>query len=123
MSTIVVVVGLLIAAIGLLGLVLPGQLIRLVKSAQTPVGLYSAAGVRVLLGVALWSVALGSRAPDALRILGVITVTVGLVTPFFGLERSRKLLEWWSSRGGSFIRVWACFAIALGLLLIYAVMP
>jgi hypothetical protein len=123
MSTIVVVVGLVIAAIGLLGLVSPRRLIRLVKSALTPTGLYSAAGIRVLLGVALWFAAPTSRAPDALRILGALAVAAGLLTPFVGLERSRKLLEWWGSRGGGFTRVWSCFAFAFGLLLIYSVTP
>ena len=100
MSTIVVVIGLLIAAIGLLGLVSPRHLIHLVKSAQTPAGLYSAGGLRVL-GVALWSAAPASGATDALRILGATTVAAGLVTPFFGLDHSRKPLEWWWSRRGT----------------------
>ncbi len=123
MSVIVIVVGLFITAIGLLGLVSPERLIHFAKSLQTPAGLYSAAGLRVLLGVALWFAAPASRAPDALRILGVFVFVAGIVTPFFGLERSRKLLEWWWSRGTPFIRVWSCFASAFGLLLIYLVCP
>jgi hypothetical protein len=123
MSALVVVVGLLITAMGLLGIAAPGRLIHFVKSVQTPAGLYSAAGLRVLLGVALWFAAPASRAPDALRILGVVVLVAGIVTPFFGLKRSRKLLEWWWSRGAGFIRVWACFAAAFGLLLIYSVTP
>jgi len=121
MSVVVIVVGLLITAIGLLGLVSPERLIHFVKSVQTPAGLYSAAGLRVLLGVALWFAAPASRAPDVLRILAVLVFVAGLITPSFGLERSRKLLEWWWSRGGAFIRVWGCIASAFGLLLIYSV--
>ncbi len=114
MSVIVIVVGLLITAIGLLGLVSPERLIHFVKSAQTP-------ALRVLLGVALWFAAPASRAPGVLRILAVLVFVAGLITPSFGLERSRKLLEWWSSRGGGFIRVWCCIASAFGLLLSYSV--
>jgi hypothetical protein len=123
MSAVVVVIGIFITAMGLLGIAAPGRLIHFVKSVQTPAGLYSAAGLRVLLGVALWFAAPASRAPDALRILGVVVLVAGLVTPIFGLKRSHKLLEWWWSRGAGFIRAWAFFAAAFGLLLIYSVTP
>ena len=121
MSVVVIVIGLLLSAIGLLGLASPERLIRFVKSAQTPAGLYMAASLRILLGVALWFAAPASRSPDALRMLGILVFTIGIITPVLGIDRFRSLLEWWESRGAIFIRVWACFASAFGLLLVYSV--
>ena len=121
MSIVVVVFGLFMGALGALGFVAPERLIAFVRSFQTPAGLYFAAGLRLILGFALFVAAPTSRAPDVLRVLGVFIIIAGLATPFFGLERFRKLLEWWSARGTAFIRVWATFALGFGLLLAYAV--
>jgi len=64
-----------------------------------------------------------SRSPYVVRILGVLIFAAGFITPLFGVERFRRVLQWWSSRGPVFTRVWAGFALGLGLLLAYAVMP
>ena len=120
---VVVVVGCLVIAMGLLGLISPDLLIDLVKRAQTPVGLYSAAGLRVVLGSAMCLAAPQSRAPLALWIVGIVVVVVGVVTPFVGLERSRRLLEAWWSRGSTFTRIWAMCVTAVGAALVYAVAP
>jgi uncharacterized membrane protein YidH (DUF202 family) len=114
---------LLIAALGALGVASPSRLLGLVRYLQTPAGLYVAAALRLVLGLALFFAAPGSRAPELLRILGVVIIVAGLITPFFGLERFRRLLDWWSARGPAFVRVWAAFALAFGLLLAYAVVP
>ena len=64
-----------------------------------------------------------SRAPKTLRILGVVIIVAGLVTPLVGVERARMIVEWWAAQGSAFMRVWAGFVFALGLLLAYAVVP
>jgi uncharacterized membrane protein YidH (DUF202 family) len=120
MTLVALVLSLLVAALGALGLLSPARLVGVVRHFQTPAGLYAAAALRLVLGAALLFAAPASRAPTALRILGVFLVLAGLVTPFFGLERFRKLLDWWSTRGTAFERAWAAFALALGLLLAYA---
>ena len=123
MSPVVVIVGLFLATLGAVGLVAPERLIVFVRSWQTPTGLYAAAGLRFVLGVALYLAAPDSKAPDALRVLGVFVVVAGLATPWLGLARFRGLLDWWSARGPSFIRAWSLFVVAFALLLIYAVAP
>jgi hypothetical protein len=122
-ALIALVLSLLIAAVGALGIASPSRLLGVVRSFQTPAGLYVVAALRVVLGVVLFFAAPVSRAPELIRILGVIVFVAGLVTPLFGLERFRSLLDWWSARGSAFIRAWAAFAFAFGLLLAYAVVP
>ena len=48
---------------------------------------------------------------------------IGVVTLFFGLERFRSLLDWWSAQGSAFIRGWAVLALVFGLSLAYAIVP
>lgn len=123
MALLVGLFGLFVAALGALGLAAPARLIALVRRVQTRDGLYAIAGLRLVLGVSLLSVASASRAPDLLRALGVIAIVAAVVTPFFGLARFGKLLDWWASQGNLLIRVWALAPLALGLTLTWAVLP
>jgi len=121
MAWVVVVMGLAIACFGVLGLVSPERLMDTVRRVLNPRGLWVAAALRVVLGVALFVEAPTSRAPETLRILGPLVVVIGLATPLFGLERFRRLLDWWMERGAGFVRAWAAVALAFGLLLAFAV--
>lgn len=123
MTLVALVLSVFIAALGALGVASPSRLLGVVRSFQTPAGLYFAAALRVVLGVALFFAAPASRAPELIRILGVVIFVGGLITPLFGLERFRRLLDWWSARGSAFIRAWAAFALAFGFLLAHAVLP
>ncbi len=123
MRLVAIVLGLAIVALGAVGIASPPRLLGIVGLLQTRAGLYLAAVVRLVLGAALFLSAADSRAPEVLRVLGVVIVVAGLITPFFGLERYRRLLDWWSARGPTFVRVWAVFAAAFGLGLVYALLP
>jgi hypothetical protein len=123
MALIAFALSLFIAGLGVVGTVSPSTLLRLVGWFQTPTGLYVAAAIRIVLGAALFLAAPTSRAPKALRVLGVFIFVAGLATPVFGLDRFRGVIEWWAARGQAFMRVWAGFALVFGLLLAYAVMP
>ena len=123
MAIVAFVISLLVAALGMLGIISPPRLLGVVRHFQTPAGLYAAAAIRLVFGAALFLAAPASRTPEVVRIVGVIVFVAGLITPLFGLERFRRLLDWWSSRGPIFIRAWASIALAFGLWLAYAVFP
>ncbi len=123
MTLVALIICLLLSALGALGVASPSRLLGVVRKFQTPMGLYFAAALRVVLGVALFFAAPTSRAPDLIRILGVVIIVIGVLTPFFGLERFRRLLDWWSAQGSTFIRAWAVLALAFGLSLAYAIVP
>jgi len=119
----VMIIGLLIAAMGILGIAAPSVPLQVAQSLLTPSALYIVAAVRVCFGLLLVWVAPGSRAPIALRVLGVLIVIAGVITPFFGVERSRAVVDWWSSQGAAFMRVGMGFAVVFGLAIVYAVAP
>jgi uncharacterized membrane protein YidH (DUF202 family) len=123
MRVIALVFSLLVVALGAMGLVSPSLAVRVARYFQTPAGLYFAAAVRLVMGVALFFAAPASRAPEVLRILGVVVLVAGVVTLFFGVERFRRLVDWWSAKGPALVRAQAAFALALGLLLAYALVP
>jgi uncharacterized membrane protein YidH (DUF202 family) len=123
MVVIALVFSLFVAALGALGLVSPSRILHVVRYFQTPTGLYIAAALRLVMGLALLFAAPASRAPEVLRILGVFIIAAGVVTLFIGLERARRLVDWWSAKGPALVRVQGAFALALGLLLAYALVP
>ena len=116
-------IGLFLVAIGMCGVAAPHGLLTAVRFVLTPRGLYLVAAVRVVFGVILLLAAPSSRTPRVLRLLGFIMLVAGLTTPFFGVDRARVMLDWWSARGPAFMRVWAGLAVAFGAFVVYAVAP
>jgi len=117
------VLSLSVVVLGALGIVSPMMLLGVVRKFESPAGIYAAAALRIMLGVALFLSAPTSRIQEVIRILGITIFVMGIITPLFGFERFRRLLNWWSERGPVFMRVWAGFALGFGLFLAYAVMP
>jgi len=120
MTFVALVLSLAVAVLGAIGVASPSRLLAVVRRFQTPAGLYVAMIIRLALGLALFLAAPASRAPDLLRVLGIVIMVAGLITPLFGIERFRRLLDWWAAHGPGFIRLWAACALAFGLLLAYA---
>ena len=121
MTFVALILSLAVAGLGAVGVASPSHLLAIVRRFQTPAGLYVAMAIRLVLGLALFLAAPASRAPDLLRILGIVIMVAGFITPLLGLERFRRLLDSWVTRGSGFIRSWAACAMAAGLLLAYAV--
>lgn len=123
MTVIALVFSLSVAVLGAVGVVSPARLVNYVRHFQTPSGLYLAAALRVVMGVALFVAAPDSRAPEVLRIVGAFIIVAGVLIPFIGLERFQGFFRWWSSLAPVFLRAWAAFAFAVGALLTYALIP
>ena len=123
MALVVLVLSILVAVVGAVGLVVPASLLAIAGLFVTPVGLYAAAAFRLVLGTAVVVAAPTSRTPTTLRILGVVIIVGGLVTPLLGVERARMFVAWWATQGSAFLRAWAGVALVFGLFLAYAIAP
>jgi uncharacterized membrane protein len=121
MKFLAMALGLIVAALGVLGVAAPSVLLEFGRSLQTSNALYIVAAVRVMFGVILLWVAPASRTPKILRVLGVFVIIAGVFTPFFGVERARAIFVWWSTQGPYFTRAWAIVAVVFGLFICYAV--
>jgi hypothetical protein len=118
-----IMIGVLIMAQGVLGLASPTMLAGVVGTIQIAPVMYSAAVVRVLIGVILVLAASGSRAPKSLRCLGALIFLAGLLTPFIGLQFAQFVLAWWSDGGPAVVYVWAGALLLLGAFIVYANIP
>jgi hypothetical protein len=116
-------VAMFIALVGVTGVFAPDRLFEIGRYVATPAGLYAIAAVRVAVAVVLIMVAPRSRAPRLLRTLGAVVLLAGLMTPLFGVERTRAILEWESTQGTALIRAGAVLALVFGGFLAFAVTP
>jgi hypothetical protein len=123
MKQLALVLSAFVAIIGAIGVIHPEALLGVARYFETPAGLYVAAGLRIVLGISLLIAASGSRTPGVVRVLGAIVFVAGLVTPFFGPERVRAIVDWWSLQGRLVMRAGPGFALALGSFLIWALLP
>ncbi len=120
LTWVVALFGIAITLLGILGLVRPGNLIRLVqRSWQSQKGFYFSIGIRVVFGIVLLLVASQSRFPDAFRVLGIISLVAALAAPFLGFDRLQRFVQKWSKRSPGFIRGWSVMAAAFGVFLLY----
>jgi hypothetical protein len=113
--------GVVLAVVGVLLVVAPSEVLEFGRSMLSPSVLYIAAVVRIIFGGVLLWVASVSRAPTVLRVLGGVLVIAGVATPFVGVELARVVFDWMLAQGSLFTRAWASAVIALGLLIVYAV--
>jgi NAD/NADP transhydrogenase beta subunit len=115
--------GLVIGALVILGSAIsfaaPDRRLSLERSVMTPAGLYAIAAVRVAIGLVFVLAAPASRAPRTLRVLGLIVIIAGLMTPWFGVARAEAVLNWLASAGPLLMRLDAGVGMALGGFLVY----
>ena len=116
-------IGLFIAALGALGIAAPGMFLGAVGFFQTTPAIFLAAVIRVLVGFVLFRAAPDARARKTLRVIGVVIIVGGLLTPLIGLSGGRAILEWWAAQGAWLIRLWGGVAAALGVFLVYSLAP
>ncbi len=120
LTSVVALFGIAIILLGVLGLVRPGSLIRLVLGSwQSKKGFYFGIGIRVVFGIILLLAASQSRFPDAFRILGIISLVAAMAAPFLGFDRLQRFVQKWAKRSPGLIRGWSVMAAAFGVFLLY----
>jgi hypothetical protein len=125
-KTLAFVIGLLIFAVGAVGIIAPSGLVWVAEHSVTSGVFYVIAAVRVTFGLVLISVAPVSRAPKALRVLGYIILIAGITTALTGLvaiERAHVIIEWCLQQGPVVIRLTGIPVMALGGFVAYACAP
>lgn len=123
MKRIALAIGIAVAVFGAIGVLSPDTLFAIGRRFASPGGLLVAAAIRVVFGAVLIFCAPASRAPLAIRVVGIVMLVAGVITPFFGVERARAILDWWSSQGALLTHVAPALVLGFGCLLTYLFAP
>ena len=114
-------VALVIGVVGLVGIVSPDSVTTVRRQYfATPAGLYTAAAVRVAMGLVLILVARVSRAPKILRALGALMCAQAFAAALLGLDRAQAVLEW-EAIHPTLLLAGAMVALASGAFVAFAV--
>ena len=108
---------------GAWGVLAPARLTILVNRFASPGGVWIAAAIRLVLGLALWFAAPVSRAPLLLQVLGVVAIVAAVVLPLMGVERFKAMVSWWVDLSPAAQRVWSLVAVAFGAVILWALLP
>jgi len=116
-------IALFVGVAGVAGLLVPDWVMSLRSIAATQSGLLAIAVLRSAIGIVLIMVAPRSRAPKTLQVFGALLLLAGMVTPLFGVARSKAVLDWEAAQGPMFVRGWAIVAVALSGALAFVMKP
>jgi len=108
-----------IAAMGVLVIISPARANDLARLFADKTGMWVSSAIRAVLGLGLLAAASESKAPMALRLLGLLILVVAILIPILGLDRHRKMIDWWIGRPRTMQIVWGFATFVFGILLIY----
>ena len=111
-----------IAAMGVLVIVSPARANDLTRLFADKTRLWVATGIRAVLGLGLLATAGESKAPMLLRILGLIILINAIVMPILGLDRHRRMIDWWLARDRKIQILCGAASFVLGVVLIYVIL-
>jgi hypothetical protein len=112
-------IGALVILLSVISFAAPDLRLSLERSVMTPAGLYAIGALRIAIGLVFVVAAPASRAPRTVRVLGLVVIVAGLMTPWFGVARARAVVSWLASAGPLVMRLDACVGMVIGGFLVY----
>ena len=111
-----------VAVMGLLAVFFPGRADDMARLLADKTGLWIATAIRAVLALGLFAAAGESKAPILLRILGGLILIVAAATLLLGLDRHRRMIDWWIARPRTMQIAWGAVTFTFGILLIYLIL-
>jgi hypothetical protein len=111
-----------IATTGVLTIVKPALVHDWTRLLADKAGMWIAAAIRAVLGLGLLAAASESKAPMFLRLLGLLILILAILTPVFGLDRHRRMIDWWLARRRTVEMMCGAAAFVFGVGLIYVIL-
>ncbi len=113
-------IGLLIVIMGLLSLVNTELLKKLVEYFKEGNRLYVSMVIKALIGLILFVSASTARMPSIIYVIGLLYILGPVVGLILGVEKMKKLLDWWAGQTEKVYKSWAIGAMVFGCVIIFA---
>ncbi len=111
-----------IALLGVITIVKPALAHDLTRLFADKTGMWVVTAIRAVLALGLLAAASDSKAPMLLRLLGLLILIVAIVMPILGLDRHRRMIDWWLARPRTVQMLCGASAFVFGIGLIYLIL-
>jgi hypothetical protein len=111
-----------IAAMGVVIIVKPTLAHEWTRLLADKTGMWIATAIRAVLGLGLLASASESKAPMLLRLLGLLILIVAILIPILGVDRHRRMIDWWLARPRTVQLMCGAAAFVFGVGLIYVIL-
>jgi hypothetical protein len=111
-----------IAAMGAIVIVKPALAHDWARLLADKTGMWIATAIRAVLALGLLAAASESKAPGTLKILGLLILIVAILIPILGVDRHRRMIDWWLARKRAVQMVCGATAFVFGIGLIYLIL-
>ena len=118
MVVLVRIVGMLLMLVGVVCLLNPEYLKRMIVFFIKGKRVYWSIGVKTIFGVVFLLAALQCRVPLVIAILGILLVSSLAVSLVIGTKGLKSMCEFWMERPSAVVRVWAALTLVMGVLII-----
>lgn len=113
--------GIFIVVVGVAFFVNPGLIKRYMSFWKDGKRLYLGAALAFLIGIVFLLGAWQCRWRGFITVFGILSLIKAACLFIFGQEKPASFMDWWAKRPITFLRVYALFAVTIGILLIYSV--
>lgn len=120
MRIVVLIVGFIIFGIGIVVLISPSNLKKMLHIFLTKKWLSFVTMIRILLGILFLLAASETRAPSFVLALGILFILAGVVIPLMGAARIERLAHWWLERSDGILQLWALLSVAFGAAILWS---
>jgi hypothetical protein len=111
-----------IAAMGVVIIVKPTLAHEWTRLLADKTGMWIATAIRGVLALGLLASASESKAPMLLRLLGLLILIVAILIPILGVDRHRRMIDWWLARPRTVQLMCGAAAFVFGVGLIYVIL-
>ncbi len=120
MAILVKAIAVVIACMGIINLVNPAVMKKMISFWQRGRRIYIGGLIRIFLGaILLWSSS-GARHFCVIALIGALMILGGMTIFIVGEEKMRGILIWWDNKPVFVLRVVACLMVALGALIFFS---
>ena len=119
MNIVIIAIGILIMLMGILYIIKPGILKKLMEFFKKGNRIYFAGLLRFVLAIIFLLGARESDTPIVITAFGIIFIISGLLVFMMGAKRTSNMLEWYLKQPASVLRLVASIALISGAVIVY----
>ena len=111
-----------IATMGVIVIMKPALAHNWTRLLADKTGMWIATAIRAVLALGLLAAASESKAPMLLRIVSLLILIVAIAVPILGVDRHRRMIDWWLARNRKIEMICGAAAFVIGIGLIYLIL-